>query len=125
MARPLTETVPSVGWTSSPVCVPRSVSIRHWLSTTLVEVVSPSGVSLASHPLAPAGAELIIRSPEHHAALQTTIFASLTTVRPCQRKENRPPGPTAQAAAALLRGIDERDVVVDLARYAELAEVAR
>lgn len=103
----------------------RAVRVRHRLSATLVEVVSPSGASLATHPLAPAGAGLVVRSPEHGVALEAAIFATLSTARPCHRKENRPPGPAAQAAAAVLRGIDQREVIVDLARYAELAEVAR
>ena len=103
----------------------RRVLVRHRLGTTTVDLMSPSGASLATHALVPAGAGLVIRSPEHRVALEATIFASLTTARPCHRKENRPPGPAAQAAAAALRGLDPREVVVDLGRYAELAEVAR
>lgn len=102
-----------------------SLLVRHRLGTTTVEVVSLSGASLATHLLAPAGAGTVVRSAEHRVALEATIFASLTTSRPCQRKENRPPGPAAQAAAVVLRGLDQREVVVDLGRYAELAEVAR
>ena len=46
--------------------------------------------------------------------------------RPCERKGNYPPGPAARAAAAaLLGGSEAREVVVDLARYAELVEAAR
>jgi hypothetical protein len=103
----------------------RTVLVRHRLGTTTVEVVSLSGASLATHLLAPAGAGIVVRSPEHRVALETTIFASLATARPCHHKENRPPGPAAQAAAAALRGLDPREVVVDLGRYAELAEVVR
>jgi hypothetical protein len=103
----------------------RTVRVRHQLGTTTAEVVSRSGVSLALHPLAPPGAGRIVRSPVQRVALETAIFTSLTAARPCHRKENRPPGPAAQAAAAVLRGIDQRDVVVDLRRYAELAEGAR
>ena len=103
----------------------RSVLVRHRLGKTTVEVASLSGASLALHPLAPPGAGMVIRSPEHRVALEATILGALTTARPCQHKENRPPGPAAQAAAAVLRGLDQRDVVVDLGHYAELAEVAR
>ena len=103
----------------------RAVRVRHRLGATTVEVVSPSGASLATHPLAAAGAGLIVRVPAHRVALETAVFATLTPARPCRRKEHRPPGPAAQAAVAALRGIDAREVVVDLARYAELAEGAR
>lgn len=40
-------------------------------------------------------------------------------------KGHHPPGPTARAAAAALRGPEAREVRVDLARYAELVEAAR
>ena len=103
----------------------RTVLVRHRLGTTTAEVVSVSGAGLATHTLAPPGGGVVVRTSEHRVALEAAIFASLITARPCHRKENRPPGPTAQAAAAVLRGLDPREVVVDLARYAELAEVAR
>ena len=45
--------------------------------------------------------------------------------RPCKRKANRPPGEAALAAAARLRGEEDKDVVIDLGRYAELAGAAR
>jgi hypothetical protein len=63
------------------------------------------------------------RLPEHRAALETAVLAAFTTARPCDRKANRPPGPEALAEAARLLGSDGRDVVVDLAAYAELVEV--
>ena len=63
------------------------------------------------------------RLPEHHVALEKAVLAAFTTARPCDRKANRPPGPEALAEAARLLGVDGRDVVVDLATYAELVEV--
>ena len=45
--------------------------------------------------------------------------------RPGEWKGNHPPGAVARAAAAMLRGPEDREVVVDLARYAELVEAAR
>jgi hypothetical protein len=52
-------------------------------------------------------------------------LSSFTTERPCDRKANRPPGPEALSEAARLLGVEGRDVVVDLDRYAELVEAAR
>ena len=77
------------------------------------------------HHLAPAGAGAIVRLPEHRAALESAVLAAFSTAAPCRRKENRPPGPEAVALAAALLGTESREVVVDLSRYAELAEVAR
>ena len=50
------------------------------------------------------------------------MLSAFTTARPCDRKANRPPGAAALAEAARLLGPEGRDVVVDLARYAELVE---
>jgi hypothetical protein len=66
----------------------------------------------------------VVRSAEHHAALEAAVLSAFTTATPCRRKENRPPGPVAQALAAALRH-EGTEVTVDLSRYAELAEVAR
>jgi len=101
------------------------VTLRHRLGSTTLEVVAPSGVLLASHDLRTAGSGDLVRTAEHRAALEAAILASFTTDRPCDRKGNHPPGPAARAAAALLRVGDTREVIVDLARYAELVEVLR
>ncbi len=53
------------------------------------------------------------------------MLGVFSTLPPCERKGNHPPGPVARAAAADLRGVEDREVVVDLARYAELVETAR
>jgi len=67
----------------------------------------------------------IVRTPEHRAALERAVLAAFTTARPCERKGNHPPGSAARAAAAVLRDGEPAEVVVDLARYAELVEVLR
>jgi hypothetical protein len=100
-----------------------SVSLRHRLGASTVEIYSPAGGLLAEHRLAPPGAGSIVRSVEHHAALERVVLSAFSTERPCDRKANRPPGPEALAAAAALLGNEGRAVVVDLAVYAELAEV--
>jgi hypothetical protein len=97
--------------------------IRHRLSTPTIEVHAPSGRLVASHALAAAGLGVICRLPEHRQALEAVVLAAFSMKRPCDRKANRPPGPDALAEAARLLGVEGRDVIVDLARYAELVEV--
>jgi transposase len=96
--------------------------LRYRLGSSTVEVHSPAGALLVTHRLAPAGAGAIVRTAQHRDALETAVLSSFTTARPCDRKANRPPGPAALAEAAKLLGPEGRDVVVDLARYAELVE---
>jgi hypothetical protein len=108
-----------------PGWVGHEVSVRHRLGSATLEVISGTAAVIAQHHLAPAGAGLTIRLPEHRAALEDAVLAAFSTAPPCRRKENRPPGPEAQALAAVLLGTEPGEVVVDLARYAELAEVAR
>jgi len=103
----------------------RQVTVRARLGEQTVRIFSAAGVLLATHGRAPAGAGQIVRSAEHAADLEATVLSVFTTRPPCRRKQNRPPGPAAQAAAARLRGEQPDGVVVDLERYAEFAEVAR
>jgi hypothetical protein len=72
-----------------------------------------------------AGAGALVRDPEHRAGLETAVLATYSSARPCERKGHHPPGPEAQAASAALQGAEAREVVVDLARYAELVEGIR
>ena len=99
-----------------------ALTLRHRLGSSTVEVHSPGGALLVAHRLAPSGAGMIVRTAEHHDALETAVLSSFTTERPCDRKANRPPGPEALTEAARLLGAEARDVVVDLDRYAELFE---
>ncbi len=101
------------------------VTVRRRLGQHAVELVSPAGTVVASHRLAPAGAGALQRHQEHRVLLEQVVLNSVTSARPCRRKANRPPGETALAAAAALTGTRNPDVVVDLERYAEYAQVAR
>ena len=98
-----------------------SLLVRHRLGSATVEIHSPVGL-LATHRLALAGAGTIVRSVEHHAALERVVLQAFSAERPCVRKANRPPGPEALAAAARILGAEGQPVVVDLAAYAQLAE---
>ena len=98
------------------------MELRHRLGTASMEVHSPSGALVATHLLAPAGAGVLQRSPEHRAALEAAVLEAFTTQRPCDRKANRPPGPEALAEAARLLGPEGTDPTVDLDTYAALVE---
>jgi transposase len=99
-----------------------TLSVRQRLGRPTLEVTTPSGATLATHRVAPAGAGTLVRSAEHHAALETTVLSAFSTKRPCDKKSNRPPGPDALAEAARLLGAEGNEVAVDLTRYAELVE---
>jgi transposase len=98
------------------------LTVRHRLASPTLEIVSPSGTLVAVHRL---GGRGIVRTADHRAALEAAVLGVFSTLPPCERKGNHPPGPVARAAAAALRGVEDSEVVVDLARYAELVETAR
>ncbi len=101
------------------------VHVRHRIGTMQLEIITPAGRLLAAHLRHPDGAGAIVRLPDHQSALEKIVLANFTTARPCQRKVNRPPSAEAVAAAERLRGQADREVVIDLGSYAELAEGAR
>lgn len=102
-----------------------TVTIRHRLSSAVLEICSRSGGVLAAHVVQPAGAGVIQRLPEHRAALEKVVLAAFSTARSCPRRVNRPPSSEALAAVDRLRAHAAPDVAIDLDRYADLAEVAR
>ena len=68
---------------------------------------------------------MLVRDTVHVTALETAVLAAFDTTKPCARKARRPPSPAALAGAEQLRGEQGgervREVVVDLARYADAA----
>jgi len=98
------------------------VTLRHRLGTATVEIVTPAGMLLVAHRLAPPGAGSMVRTPEHRAALEAVVLSQFSTARPCDRKANRPPGVVALAERAKLLGAEGAEPAVDLD---ELAEVIR
>lgn len=102
-----------------------TVTLRHRLGSRTLEVVAPSGALLALHGLRHSGSGLVVRTPEHRAGLEAAVLGAFTSARPCAGKGHHPPGPAARAAALALLGPEAREVVVDLARYAELVESVR
>jgi transposase len=99
-----------------------TLSIRHRLGTSTLEIHSPSGGKLCAHRIAPPGAQSLVRSVEHRAALEAVVLSAFSTAQPCEKKSNRPPGTAALAAAAKLLGHEGDEVVVDLEAYARLVE---
>jgi len=65
-----------------------------------------------------------VRTPAHREALEKAVLSQFTTARPCDRKENRPPGPAALAERAKLMGLAGREPSVDLEAMAEIVRLA-
>ena len=98
------------------------MTLRQRLGTENLEVFTPSGILLVTHRLAAPGQGRIVRTPEHHDALEKAVLSQFTTASPCERKGNFPPGEEARAAAARLLADLGPDVKVDLEAYADLAQ---
>ncbi len=64
-----------------------TMTLRQRLGTTTLDVVSPSGVVLVTHQLAPRGAGAMVRTPAHRDALEKAVLSQFTSARPCDRKE--------------------------------------
>ncbi|MGH8989316.1 MAG: IS21 family transposase, partial [Acidimicrobiales bacterium] len=60
----------------------------------------------------------------HRDALEAAVLSQFTTARPCDRKENRPPGAAALAERAKLMGEAGKEPTVDLAAMAEIVRLA-
>ncbi|MDQ3470173.1 MAG: IS21 family transposase [Actinomycetota bacterium] len=100
------------------------VTLRHRVGTSTVDIVSPAGMVLVAHRLAPPGAGSMVRTPEHRAALEAVVLGQFSTARPCDRKANRPPGAAALAERARLLGSAGVEPAVDLDRMAEVIRLA-
>jgi hypothetical protein len=114
------------------------ITVSHRLGAAHIELATSSGIIIARHHLAPAGAGATVRDTGHVQALERAAMAAFTTGAPHRRKQRIPPGPAARAAAEALRtrpGSHESapstpdtptgeadEVVVDLARYAAAAQ---
>ena len=98
------------------------LTVRQRLGSPTLEIVAGSGALVAVHRVGRG----LVRTDEHRALLERAVLGAFSTLPPCERKGNHPPGPAARIAAGALRGgAEAREVVVDLARHAELVEVLR
>jgi transposase len=108
-----------------PAHAGRMVTVHARVGEPILRILSPAGVIVATHRRAIAGAAQTVRSAEHVAALEQAVLAAFTTDHACRRKANRPPGDRSLAELARLKGIEpEPAPLIDLARYAELAQAA-
>jgi transposase len=108
-----------------PAQAGRTVTVHARVGEPVLRILSATGEIVATHRRAPAGAGQTIRSAEHAAALERAVLAAFTTDHACRRKANRPPGDQALAELARLKGLHaEPAPVIDLRRYARLAEAA-
>jgi transposase len=105
---------------------------EHTIDITTVSRGTTAATVLARHRRETDGAGVLVRDTVHITALETAVLAAFDSNKPCTRKVRRPPTAAALAEAEHLRSDrrpDEREVVVDLTRYAQAArdrqEVAR
>jgi hypothetical protein len=98
--------------------------VRQRLGTNTLDVVSPAGIVMVTHRLAPPGAGSMVRTPEHRAALEAVVLSQFSTARPCDRKANKPPGAAALAERARLMGAAGAEPWVDLDKMAEVVALA-
>lgn len=107
----------------TPQLAGSTVTVAQRLGDPYVDIATPTGVVVARHALAPAGAGVMVRDDVHVATLEHAALAAFTTARPHRRKERIPISPEATALlpapAADLN--THRDVVIDLATYAAAA----
>ncbi len=99
-----------------PGLVGGHVQIRWRLGAETIGV-SAAGVIVATHRLAPRGAQRTVRLPEHTKALENVVLGAFSSDRPCKKKVNRPPSNAALAIAAELLGDHGADPVIDLDIY--------
>ncbi len=104
-----------------PGLVGGHVQIRWRLGAETI-TVHARGTVVATHVLAPRGAQRTVRLPEHTAALENVVLDAFTSDRPCKRKVNRPPSNAALAIAAELLGDGGVDPVIDLDVYRQAIE---
>lgn len=102
-----------------PGLVGARVQIR-WRLGSETFTVGSAGAVVATHRLAPRGAQRTVRLPEHTTALENVVLGAFDTGRPCKRKVNRPPTDAALALAAELLGDRGADPVIDLGVYRDL-----
>jgi len=108
-----------------PAHAGRMVTVTWRISEPMLRIVGAHGEIVAEHRRIPAGAGQTVRSTEHAASLQDAVLAAFTTKDACRRKPNLPPGDSALAEIAKLRGLDPGGArVISLADYATLAEAA-
>jgi transposase len=118
-----------IDWRGNRYSVPpelaaSTVLVKQQLGAATIDVTTRSGVVIARHGVAEPGLGVTIRDTGHVTALEQAAMASAPPGRPHRRKERIPPGSTALAAAAVLRGSPAAPLstVIDLAAYEQAAK---
>ena len=101
-----------------------TMKLRHRLGTNALEIYSGPEALVVTHQLAPAGAGEIVRTPEHKKALEKVVLGQFSSKKPCDHKENRPPGAAALAERAKLLGAAGAEPAVDLDELARVIYAA-
>ncbi len=104
-----------------PGLVGGHVQIR-WRLGAETATFGAGGVIVATHRLAPRGAQRTVRLPEHTTALANVVLGAFSSDRPCRRKVNRPPTDAALVLAAELLGEHGADPIIDLDIYRRATE---
>lgn len=94
----------------------------HWRVGADTISLRARAATVATHVLAPRGAQRTVRLLEHTKALENVELGAFTSDRPCKRKVNRPPTDAALALAAELLGERGADPVIDLDVYRQAIE---
>jgi Mu transposase, C-terminal domain len=106
-----------------PTLAGQTVTVRVRVGEPTLQIVSATGVLIATHRRAPAGAGQLVRSQTHQEALERAVLAAFTTRPRCASKPNRPPSAEALALAGAHTAAS--DVAIpSLADYARLAAVS-
>ncbi len=102
------------------------LQVRARVGEPHLRILTLTGLKVATHPRASAGAGQTIRTGEHDQALRKAVLDAFTTQTSCGRKVNRPPDKDALAELARLHQRPDLApaAVVSLTDYAALAEVA-
>jgi hypothetical protein len=104
----------------------QTLAVRARVGEPHLRIQTTTGIKVATHRRAPAGAEQTIRTGEHATQLERAVLDAFTTQTACGSKLNRPPGTGALAELAKLHGLAGTKLapVVSLNDYAALATVA-
>lgn len=100
------------------------VRVTERLGDTHINIVTANGTVIARHQRAGDGTGVLIANHSHVTALNAAALAGFTQSPPHRSKVRIPPGDSARAAAAVLRGDTDHSsngTVIDLARYAQAA----
>jgi transposase len=105
-----------------------TVTVTVRLGDPHLDIATATGAVIARHRRAPDGAGITVRTDTHATALEQAALAGFSSARPHRRKVRIPPGPAAQAAAAVLLGepaAGRPAPVIDLSVYAAAAQQRR